>query len=276
MKKFISTMVVLTLLLAAGDAMGQGYLCDKVPMYPVGGGQWMHYALRYDASCGTPSPTGHIDVYAPSAEMCPGGCTSLTDGVTVSNPDVYLKDPPLPPADLNSATECRDYLVYQAPSLPGSKYSSFNYIWRGHVELTRPDGSKFYAVVFRMAGGGHNSGIGFEIAGTVTPNLTNYEQWNAVHEQPGESPEAINGLLKVRLHHNPNNNDVAYIRISASDENLTADFPLEPAPAPTSIAPESAVPPSDGYSVSPSTSQCTQWCYRPQRWHCRPRRWRCR
>lgn len=275
-------LAMLAPILSAGEALGQSYICDKMPMYPVGGGQWMHYALVYDASCLSSYPTGHVDDYAQSSENCPDGCDALTGAPTViSNPDVYLKDVPQPPSAFNGANACRDYLVFQAPSLPGSKYNQFNYVRRGYVELTRPDGSSFYAVVFRMtgSGAGRRVHLGFEIdasgGGPLTPMLTNHGTWNAVHHATGVPPEPINGLLKVQLHPNAAVNDVAYIRIFASEENLASPFPVEPLPDPAEFARSAAAATGgDACSPSPTCPQCSQWCYRPQCWDCRPRRGR--
>lgn len=114
----IRVLLVGVCLLAAPRAFASDCVCVKLPSFPVGGGYWLHYAIKTTGDCIEVYPVPRIQLFTPIPEQCVsstncGTCTSLrtpADVAEVIKSNLYF--PSLKKySELVDASEFRKFLV---------------------------------------------------------------------------------------------------------------------------------------------------------------------
>ena len=197
-------------------------ICSKIPMYPVPGGYWFHYAVvadlptETDPYCRDLYPTGHISEYT-SNQQCSwscGTCYELPGRIPAPPANLHFDEPLKAYRDLDEPNEFRAFLNLLAHRTDDI-YADYNFLNPQVLELRRTinnEDKPFYAVSWTIESvvsyprvGKLRGWIGVEILRPDGVEWTPVErQCNAVDTQnsdtggpPTHVPVA--GLLQVKV-----------------------------------------------------------------------------
>ena len=234
--------------------------CAVVPMYPVGGGNWLHYALICNKGfpgCTQQFPTSYVGppTQGQSCGSSPNSCVNCSDlGSAAADPiDLYFGGPTVAPplaADLDDHHKIKAFLKANIPAGANPlDYDAFTFSKPFGVpkpvivELTRTVSGTtetFYASVWKIKGtlGPARSYVGIELSGPM-PDSSKFHIWNpqgvsicnaVATESDGSglvTHTPIPGLLQVQF--TGHKYDVALIRLHNSDKNKMAGYtPCQP------------------------------------------------
>jgi len=220
-------------------------ICPLVPFYPVGGGNYFHYATvckQGDPGCIHQYPTGHIcpATYGASCSNTKNGCINCSDlGEEAKVPETLyfgVKDAVAPTyADLDQPDEFRQFLVTVGGTASKDVYDNCTFLRPRPLEYDKPVAVKlprgksyFHAIVYRIRGDAvmARGTMGIEISGVI-PNeveVTPYSVCAAVCTSKNAKDDIIHapieGLLQIQLF--DDKDEVLFVRLQDSTENRNA------------------------------------------------------